>query len=78
MLPPFTRATALTLHDTNLITVPHQGLWVGGAGNLKVTDMAGADVTISGIVAGTLIPMQVKRVWSTGSTASLVLALGRG
>jgi hypothetical protein len=57
-----------------------RGLWIPAAGAIKVTmagdkgavDPAGAEnpVTISGIPAGTYLPIQVRRVWSTGTTVS--------
>lgn len=59
---------------------PAYGLFVGGAGNLKVTMMGGAtdaagEVTFSGLSAGQFLPINVVRVWATGTTATLILAL---
>lgn len=45
-------------------------VFVGGAGNVKVTTAQGTDVTFNGLVAGQVIPVQVRRVWSTGTTAT--------
>lgn len=75
---PYTRAVALTLHDSNVLTAPHQALFIGGAGNLKVTLVSGDVVTFNGLAAGSILPVQVKLAWSTGSTATGVLALSRG
>lgn len=72
---PFTHATALTLHDSTKVAVPHRALYIGGAGNLKVTTVGGSVVTFSGLPAGTVLPVQVTLAWSTGSTATLVLAV---
>ena len=50
-------------------------LYVGGAGNLKVTTAGGDDVTFTGVLAGSFIPVQVVRVWSTGTSATSIVAL---
>jgi hypothetical protein len=68
-------AAALTLHDTDELTNYSRWLYVGGTGNLKVTTIDGSVVTFSSIPAGTLLPIRVKLAWSTGSTATNVVAL---
>lgn len=50
-------------------------IYVGGAGNVKVTTAQGSAVTFSGVNAGTVIPVRVRRVWSTGTTATLITAV---
>jgi hypothetical protein len=54
-----------------------RGLWVGSAGNVAVVTQSGASVTFKGIAAGTLLPVKVKRVLSTGTntTADTILGL---
>lgn len=54
---------------------PAYGLFVGGAGTVKVTMIGGGVVTFSGVAAGQFLPINVIRVWSTGTTATLILAL---
>lgn len=71
---PAHRAAAVTLHDTNEIECT-RGVYVGGAGNLKVDMAGGGTVTFSGLAAGTFMPVQITRAYATGSTATLVLAL---
>jgi hypothetical protein len=71
---PASRAAAVTLHDTNTIENT-RAVFVGGAGNLKVTMYDGQDVTFTGVGAGTFLPIQVTKIWATGSTATSVLAL---
>lgn len=53
---------------------PTRGLWVGGAGNLDVVFENGTAATISGVGAGTLLPISVRKVLAS-STATLILAL---
>ena len=52
-------------------------LYVGGAGDIKITTAGGDVVTLTGILAGSFIPIQVTRVWSVagGTTATGILAL---
>ncbi len=50
-------------------------LFVGGAGNLKVRTVGGDDVTFNGINTGAFIPVQVVRVFSTGTSATNIIAL---
>src|SRR3990167_3224603 len=51
---------------------PNRAIWVGGAGNLQVQTQNGETVTIVGVVAGTLLPLSVKRVLSTNTTATSI------
>ena len=65
---------AITLADTDL-TTPVRGFYVGGSGNLKVTDPQGTAVTLNGVQAGMYYPIMVKRFWATGSTATNIIGL---
>lgn len=58
----------------NNFTFPEQNraIWVGGAGNLAVQTWNGETVTIVGVNAGALIPLSVKRVLSTNTTATSI------
>ena len=49
---------------------PNRALWVGVAGNVRVRTYADQDITIVGIQAGSLLPVVVKCVFSTGTTAT--------
>lgn len=79
------RAAAVTPSDTvnipSISTDPGAGrnngcvLFVGATGNLRVLTTGGDDVTFAGINAGTFIPVQVLRVFATGTTAANILAL---
>ncbi len=50
-------------------------LYVGTKGNLKVLTVGGDEVTFTNIQDGSFIPVQVLRVYSTGTTASNIIAL---
>jgi hypothetical protein len=58
--------------DTN----PGCVLYVGTGGDVRVLTASGADLTFANVANGTFLPVQVKRVFSTGSTSSAdILAL---
>ena len=78
------RAAAVTPSDT--VTIPSVStqdgkgnngclLYVGVAGDVKVTTAGGDDVTFTGILAGSFIPVQVLKVFATGTTATNIVAL---
>ena len=61
---------SITPSDTGVISPVARGLYVGGAGNVKVDMVGGTALTFSGVAAGTVLPIQVTRVYSTGTTAT--------
>lgn len=73
---PADRAVAVTPDNSNDLADPTRGIWVGGAGNLNVDMLGdGSTVLFSGIQAGTLLPIRVRRIRSTNTTATLIVAL---
>lgn len=50
-------------------------LYVGTSGNLKVRTAGGDDVTFNNIQNGSFLPINVVRVFSTGTTATNIVAL---
>tara|TARA_R100001510_G_scaffold57524_1_gene65962 strand:+ start:46 stop:549 length:504 start_codon:yes stop_codon:yes gene_type:complete len=50
-------------------------LYIGGAGNIRVTTAGGDDVIFVGIQAGTFFPVQVVKVFNTSTTATSIMAL---
>lgn len=50
-------------------------LYIGGAGNLRVTTIGGDDVSFTGILAGSFLPVQVVKVWADGTSATNIVAL---
>lgn len=78
------RASVVTPSDTtnipNIATQDGSGnrgcvIYIGGAGDLKVTTSGGDTVTLVGLLAGQFIPLSVIKVFSTGTTATNVIAL---
>ena len=75
------RAAAVT--PSNTVDIPsitggtNNGcvLYVGGAGDLTVDTVGGDTVTFVGVAAGSFIPVQVKRVYAAGTSATSIVAL---
>lgn len=72
----YSHAVAVTPSDSTALTTAARALWVGGAGAVKVDTVGGeTGVTLSGVAAGTLVALGVTKVYATGTTATLVVAL---
>jgi len=73
---PADNAAAVTPSDGSDLANAARALFVGGAGAVKV-DMVGGTtaVTLTGVVAGSVLPIRVSRVYSTGTTATNIVAL---
>jgi len=72
---PAVGAAAVTPNtSTDLPRAPARALYVGGAGNLEVDTAEGQTVTFTGVTAGSILPVSVKRVRAT-STATNIVAL---
>jgi hypothetical protein len=50
-------------------------LYIGGFGDLKVETVGGDLITFVGVNGGSFFPVQVTRVYSTGTTATGIIAL---
>jgi len=78
------RAAAVT--PSNTTNIPYVGgdgttpswacvLYIGGAGDIRVLTEGGDDVTFFGVLAGSFLPVNVVRVFVTGTTATNIIAL---
>jgi hypothetical protein len=52
-----------------------RALYVGGAGNITLVMASGAELLLSGVPAGSLLPLRVRRVKATGTTATALVGL---
>lgn len=68
-------AVAVTPNDSADLSIPARALYIGGAGDIALIMASGDEVTFSGCLAGTILPIQVIRVKSTSTTATNILAL---
>ena len=74
MTDPAFGAYAVTPHDSNANVA--RALYVGGAGNVAVvTRGRSTSVIFVDVPAGAILPVQVTKVLSTGTTATDILGL---
>jgi hypothetical protein len=50
-------------------------IYVGGTGNVTVVTEAGNSILISAVPVGVVLPIRVKQVKATGTTATLLVGL---
>lgn len=60
--------------DTQELNVVSRALWVGVGGDVKVQMANGDVVTIAGVPAASMLPIRVRQVFSTGTTATGVVS----
>ena len=68
-------AVAITPSDSTDLVTRSRALFVGGAGNLNVRMAGGMDCVFTSVTAGTLLPIQVDRVYATSTTATNIVAV---
>ena len=69
-------AVAVTPADgTDLPRGVCNGLYIGGTGAVAVTTEAGSVVTFAAVPVGTTLQIRARRVMSTGTAATLILAM---
>lgn len=72
---PFNQAVAITKSDTvDFVEGLTEAIYVGGAGVVVVVFQDGSTASFT-CVAGQVLPVRAKRVNSTNTTATLMLAL---
>lgn len=57
------------------LSISTRALYTGSGGDIKVTTVGGDTVTFKSVPAGTLLPVRVARLWSTGTTVTDCLGL---
>jgi len=72
---PAGSAAAVTPHNTDELAYVTTGVYVGGFGDLKVTMRDGQEVTFADVAAGTILPIRVRKVFATGTTATDIVAI---
>jgi len=71
---PARNAFAITPHDTNNLDPFTRALYVGGQGDVKVDTVAGDSAVVFVGVVG-ILPVQVARVYATGTDATDIVGL---
>lgn len=72
---PAEYAAAVTPSDSTDLTQLARGLYIGAAGNVNVDLQDGGTVVFVGLMGGTILPVRVRRVRSTSTTATSIVAL---
>lgn len=72
---PATNGFAITPADGADLSATTRAIYVGGTGALAVTLSSGNDVSFAGLPAGTLLPVRIRRVKATGTTATALVGL---
>lgn len=72
---PAEAAEAITPSDSTALARVTRAIWVGGAGDLRVTLLGGMTVTLAGAAAGMVYPLRVTQVLATGTTATGLVGL---
>jgi hypothetical protein len=75
LTPPGYGVVEVTPHDTNNLTSPSRGLYIGTAGDVKIMAVNGSIATFIGAASGSVLPIQAKRVYATGTTATNIVAI---
>ena len=57
------------------LAIPGSVLYIGTGGDVKVTTISGDDVTFKNLANGSVLAVQVKKVFSTGTDADDIVAL---
>lgn len=70
---PARGASAVTASDSTAVSF--RALYIGSGGDVAVTMRDGGDVTFVGVPTGSILPIQVRKVKSTGTTATSIVGL---
>ena len=65
----------ITPTDGSDLSQTTRAIYVGGPGNLSLVLHSGASITLTGVPAGSLLPLRIKKVAATGTTATALVGL---
>ena len=64
---------AIVPSDTALLNI--RGIYVGVTGNISLLTYGGNAITLTGVLAGTILPIETSRINATGTTATSLVGL---
>ena len=73
-IAPSAKAAGITPSDSADIEAT-RGVYTGISGDLKVDMLDGTTITFANLAAGIVHPLQVRRIYATGTTAGDIIAL---
>lgn len=71
----YSTARPVQASDTIDMPAPASAFYVGSAGAVKIRTVDNVDVTFLAVPVGTIIPVQFKRVFVTGTTPATMSSL---
>lgn len=72
---PAAGANAIIPSDADTLSTVTRAIFVGTAGNLRVTMIEGDTVTLKNLAAGVIYPLRCTKVLATSTTAADLVAL---
>lgn len=72
---PARGAVEITPSDSGSFNPNYRALYIGQKGHVKVDTLGGQTVTFSNVQTGTWLPVEVTRVYATGTTASSIVGV---
>lgn len=75
LVSPPEQAAPVLPSDSEVLPHVTRALWIGGGGDLRLRMLGGGEVTLAGVVPGSLIPIRAVQVFATGTTAAAIVGL---
>lgn len=75
MLGPVMHVFDITPDDAADLALTPRGIWVGGAGDLRITAAGSGTATLLAVSAGSMVAVRATRVHATGTTATGLVGL---
>ena len=75
LIDPAEGAFAVTPSDSAELAKVSRGIWVGVAGDVTLSMINGDVVLFTNMAAGTVHPLRVRKVFSTGTAATNIVAV---
>ena len=72
---PVSHGATVVASDSEELTNVTRAIYIGGEGDLKVKTLGNETITFESLSAGQLLPIRVKQIFSTGTTATSIIAL---
>ncbi len=72
---PATSGFSITPDDVNELSYVTRAIWIGSGGDLVVVMKDGSEVTLKNVGSGIWLPLRVKQIKATGTTAGSIVGL---
>lgn len=71
----YPHAFVITKHDVDELPNVTRAIYIGGTGHMKVLTVSGETVLFSALPVGTILRIRAKQVFSTDTTATLMVGM---